>query len=99
MHRCVVNLVHLNRHNLLQLLYAALHLYGLCRFVSEAFYKVLYISYFLLLVLVSAQLLFVAFGTQFYVLVVLHLVVVHLTARYLYGAVCDVVDERSVVAN
>ena len=99
MHRCVVHFVHLNRHNLLQLLYAALHLNGLRRFVSETFYKVLYISYFLLLVLVSAQLLFVAFGTQFHVLVVLHLVVVHLSARYLYGAVSDVVDECAVVAH
>ena len=80
MHRCIVHFVHLDRHNLLQLLYAALHLNSLRRFVSEALYKVLYISYFLLLVLVSAQLLFVAFGTQFYVLVVLHFVVVHLSA-------------------
>ena len=44
-------------------------------------------------------LLFVAFGTQFYVLVVLHLVVVHLSARYLYGAVSYVVDECAVVAH
>ena len=98
-HGRVVHLVNLYGHDLLQLLYAALHLHGLRRLVAEALYEVLYVGYLLLLVLVCAELLLAALGAQAHVFVVLHAVVRHAAAAYLERAVGHVVDERPVVAH
>ena len=98
-HRGIVHLVHLNRHNLLQLLYAALHLHSLGWLIAEPLYEVLDVGYFLLLVLVGTQLLFVAFVAQLYVFVVFHTIVVHLSAGDLYGAVCHIINKSAVVAH
>ena len=99
MHRGIVHLVHLNRHNLLQLLYAALHLHSLGWLIAEPLNEVLDVGYFLLLVLVGAQLLLVAFVAQLYVLVVFHTIVVHLSAGDFYCAVCHIINKGAVVAH
>ena len=94
-----VHLVYLDGHNLLQLLYSALHLHSLCRLISETLYEVLDVGYFFLLILVSSDLLFASFVAEFDIFVVLHLIVVHSPAGYFDGAVGDVVDECAVVAD
>ena len=57
-----IHLVHLHRHDFLQLLDAALHLHGLGGFVTETLDKVLDVSNFFLLVLVGPELLFPTLG-------------------------------------
>ena len=98
-HGGVVDLVDLYRHNLGQLLYAALHLHGLCGLVTEALYELLHVCDFLLLVLVCPELLLAALLAQHHILVVLDLIINHLAAAYLQCAVGNVVDEGAVVAH
>ena len=98
-HGRIVNVVHLDGHDFLQLLHLLLHLYGLRRLIAEALYKRLHVGDFLLLVLVGAQLLFAALAAQRDVLVVLHAVVNDPAAGYLQRAVRDVIDKRPVVTH
>ena len=77
--RCV-NLVNLNRHNLLQLSNPLLHLHRLRSLIAETLNERLRVGNLLLLVLVGTNLLLPALCTQLHILVVLHLVVNHLAA-------------------
>ena len=99
MHLFVIHLIHLDRHNFLQLLDATLHLYGLGRFISESLYKVLNISDFLLLVLVSPQLLFTTFLAKYDILIVFHFVVLYPSAGNLQRTIGNIIDKRTVVAH
>ena len=99
MHLLVIHLIHLNRHDFLQLLDAALHLHSLGRFIPEALYKVLNISDLLLLVLVSPQLLFATFLTKDDILIVFYFVVLYPSAGNLQRTIGDIIDKRTVVAH
>ena len=99
MHLFVIHLIHLDRYNFLQLLDATLHLYRLSRFISESLYKVLNISDFLLLVLVSPQLLFTTFLAKYDILIVFHFVVLYPSAGNLQRTIGNIIDKRTVVAH
>ena len=98
-HGGVVNLVHLDGHNLRQLLHLLLNLHGLGGLIAEAFDEGLHVGYLFLLVLVSPELLLAPLLAQGDVFVVLHVVVDDPSARDFQGAVRHVVDERAVVAH
>ena len=68
MHCRIINFIYFNWYNLLKLFYATLYLHSLCWLVSESFNKILYVGYFFLLVFVGAELLLVAFDTQYFTL-------------------------------
>ena len=87
------------RNYLFQLLDAALHLHRFGGFIAETLDEVLDVGNLLLLIFVSPQLTFATLGTKFHVLVVLHAIVHHFSARDLQCAVRDVVYERAVVTN
>ena len=74
-HRRVVDLVDLDRHDLLQLLDFLLHLDSLRSLITETLDEVLHLCHFLLLILVGSQLLFTALLTKHDVFIVFHLVV------------------------
>ena len=98
-HGRVVYLVHLDGDYLLQLFHLLLHLHGLGGLIAETLDEGPHVGYFLLLVLVGAQLLFAALAAQHDVLVVLHLVVYDASAGYLQRAVGDIIDKCPVVAD
>ena len=75
-----INLVNLNRHNLLQLPNPLLHLHRLRSLIAETLNERLRVGNLLLLVLVGTNLLLPALGAQLHILVILHLVVNHLAA-------------------
>ena len=85
------------RNSLFQLLDATLHLHRFGGFVAETLDEVLDVGDFLLLIFVSPQLTFATLGTKFHILVVLHTIVHHFSARDLQCAIGDVVNERAVV--
>ena len=91
--------VHFEQLQLLQHLYAALHLQGLGVGSLEAFDELLRLGNELLLFVVGLLLLFAAFLAQFEVFGVVHLVVVDAAHRYLDGAGGDVVHELAVMAD
>ena len=99
MHLLVIHLVHLDRNDFLQLLDAALHLHSLGRLIAEPLYKVLDISYFLLLVLVGTQLLLTALGTQHNVLIIFHPVILYPAAGNLQRAVGYIINKGTVVTH
>ena len=80
MKRGIVFLINFYGHNLLQLLDAALHLYGFCSLIAEALYEVFGILYLFLLVFVSTKLLLPAFFTELHKFVVGHLIVIYASA-------------------
>ena len=98
-HSRIVHLVHLNRHNLLQLADALLHLYGFRSLITEPFNERLGIGNLLLLVLIRTELLLTTFFSEDKILVILHTVVLHVSTGYLQCTVCNVIDERTVVAH
>ena len=97
MHLLGIHLVHLDRNDFLQLLDAALHLYSLGWLIAESLDEVLDIGYFLLLVLVGAELLLAALGTKYHILIVFHLVILYPSAGNLQGAVGYIIDKGTVV--
>ena len=98
-HDLVVDIVDLHGDDLLQLPDLLLHLYGFCRLVAEALDEGLGVGNLLLLVLPGADLLLAALLAELHIFVVLDFVVLDMSARYLQGAVGDVVDERPVMAD
>ena len=98
-HSRIVHLVHFNRHNLLQLADALLHLYGFRSLITEPFNERLGIGNLLLLVLIRTELLLTTFFSEDKILVILHTIVLHVSTGYLQRTVRDVVDERTVVAH
>ena len=98
-HSRIVDLVHFDRHNLLQLLHLLLHLNGFRGFVAETLDEVLHLSHFLLLVLVGSQLLFATLLAQHDILVVLHLVVDNLSARYFQCSVRYIINKSTIMTN
>ena len=98
-HLLVVNLIHLDRHDFLELLDSALHLNRLGRLVAESLDEILDVGNFLLLVFVSTELLLAAFGTQHHILIVFHLIVFYPSASNFEGTVSYIVDESTVVAH
>ena len=97
MHLLGIHLIHLDRNDFLQLLDAALHLYSLGWLIAETLDEVLNIGYFLLLVLISTELLLTALGTKYHILVVFHLVILYPSAGNLQGAVGYIIDKGTVV--
>ena len=93
----VVDLIDLDGHYLLQLLYLLLHLYGFGGLIAEALNELAHLLNLLLLVLIGAQLLFTTLLAQHDILVVLHLVVHNLATGNLQRAIGDIVDEGTVV--
>ena len=89
--------VDFNRHNLFQLLDAALYLHSFGSLIAETFDKVFCIFYFFLLILVRTELLLATFLAQHHKLVVCNLVIVDMSAGNLNCAVSDIVDESTVV--
>ena len=77
-HHLVVHLIHLDGYDFLQLLDAALHLYGLGGLIAEPLYECLDVGDLFLLVLVGAELLLMTLFAQHEVLVVFHLVVLYM---------------------
>ena len=75
-----INLVNLNRYDLLQLSNPLLHLHRLRSLIAETLNERLRVGNLLLLVLVGTNLLLPALCTQLHILVILHLVVNHLSA-------------------
>ena len=98
-HSRIVHLVHFNRHNLLQLTDALLHLYSFRSLITETLNERLCIGNLLLLVLIRTELLLTTFFSEDKILVILHTVVLHVSAGYLQRTVCDVIDKRTVVAH
>ena len=98
-HSRIVHFIHLNRHNLLQLADALLHLYGFRSLITETFNERLCIGNLLLLVLIRTELLLTTFFSEDKILVILHTIVLHVSTGYLQRTVCDVVDERTIVAH
>ena len=98
-HGRIINLIHLDGHDLLQLLHLLLHLHGLRSLIAETLYKRLHISDFLLLVLVSPQLLFTTLTAQRDILVVLHAVVHYPAARDFQRTVRHIIDKGAVVTH
>ena len=82
-HTLVVHLVHLDRHYFLQLSNALLHLHRLSGLIAETLYEGFGVGYLLLLVFISPQLLFTSLGSQGYILIVFHLIVLYLPTGYL----------------
>ena len=99
MHLLVVHLVHFDGYDFLQLFDAALHLHSLGWLVAEPLYKILDVSDFLLLVLVSPQLLLTTFLTKHDVLVILHLIVLHPSASDFQRTVGHIIYKGTVVAD
>ena len=79
-HGRVVHLVHLDRHNLLQLLYSALHLNSLCGLITESLDEVAQVGNLLLLILVCPHLLLSPLLAQLHIFIVFHAIVNHLAA-------------------
>ena len=98
-HLLVIDLIHLDRHDFLQLFDTTLHLYRLGWLISESLYKVLDVSDFLLLVLVSPQLLLTSLLAEHEVLVILHLVVLHPAASDFEGTIGYIINKGTVVAH
>ena len=98
-HLLVVNLIHLDRHDFLELLDSALHLNRLGRLVAESLDEILDVGNFLLLVFVSTKLLLAAFGTQHNILIVFHLIIFYPSASNFEGTVSYIVDESTVVTH
>ena len=96
---CCVDVVHLYNLHTFERLHAALHLIGLGGLISELLDESLGLLDFLTLILVGSELLLPPLVAQDDILVVLHLVVVDMSARDFYGAVGHVVDKRTVVAD
>ena len=78
---------------------AALYLYRLGGFVTETFNEIFGILYLFLLIFVSAELLFAAFFTELYKLVVLYLIIIDTSTGNLNGTSGDVVQESTVMAD
>ena len=93
-----VDFIDFDGNDFLQLLDAALHLYGFGGFIAEAFDEALDVGNLFLLVFVGSDLAFPPLSAQLQVFVVTHLVVYDLAAGDLDGATGYVVDECSVVA-
>ena len=98
-HSRIVHFIHLNRYNLLQLANTLLHLYGFRSLITEPFNERLCIGNLLLLVLIRTELLLTAFLSEDKILVILHTIVLHVSTGYLQRTVCNVIDERTVVAH
>ena len=99
MERRIVHLVHLDRHNLFQLLYAALNLNRFCGLISETLYEILDVGNLFLLVFVSTKLLFAPFRTQFHKLIVSHAVINNSANGNFHCARGHIVQESAVVAH
>ena len=82
---------------LFKLLDTALHLNCLRWFISKALYKILYIFYFFLLILISTHLLFYSFFAQLLKLGIIHRIIIYLTARYFYCTIRHIIYKRTVV--
>ena len=95
----VIFLVYLDAFYLFQLFDAALHLHGFRGFIAEALDKGFGIFYLLLLILVGTELLFTTFLPQYDEFVILHFVVVNLSASDFNGACGDVIEKCTVVTH
>ena len=95
----VIDIIHLDGYNAVQLFDAFLHLYRLGGLVAETLDELLQVGNLLLLILVGPQLLLATFGAELYIFVVLHLIVPYAPARDLERAVGDIVDEGAVVGD
>ena len=99
MQRRVVDLVHLDGHDFLQLANLLLHLHGFRGLVAEAVDELARLLNLALLVLVGPQLLFAALFSEYDILVVFHPVVDDLSAGDFQRAIGDIIDESAVVAH
>ena len=99
MHCRIVDLVNLDRDNLLQLLDFLLYLYGFRGLIAEALYKLAHLRHFLLLVLVGTQLLLSALFAQRDVFVVFHLVVDNPATGNLQRPIAYIIDKCTVVTD
>ena len=97
MHRRIIHLVDLDGDDLFQLPDLLLHLNSLRGLIAETLDKVFHISHFLLLILVSPQLLFTSFPAKHNVLIILHLIVYNLTARDFQRTVRHIIDKGPVM--
>ena len=95
----VVFFVYFNAFYLFQLLDAALHLHGFRGFIAEAFDEGFGIFYLFLLILISTKLLFATFLPQYDEFIILHFVVVDLSASDFNGARGDIIEECTVVTH
>ena len=98
-HSRIVYLVDFYRHNLFQLLDAALHLHSLGWLIAESLYEVFDVGNLFLLILVSTNLLLSSLGSEHHILVVFHLIVNSLTTGNLDSAIANIIDESTVVAH
>ena len=76
-----------------------MYLYGFGSFVSETLDEIFGLLYHLLLVLVSAHLLLMAFFAQLHEPAVVDIIIVYAPERDLNSPVADIIDERTVVAD
>ena len=89
--------IHLQSLEFLQLFDAALYLYGFGGFIAESLDEILGVLNHLLLVLVGADLLLVAFFPEFHKTAVIDVIIVDAAEGYFYRAWAGVVYERAVV--
>ena len=94
-----VHLVNLDGYHLFQLFHLLLHLHGFGGLIAETFDELPHVGHLLLLVLVGPELLLTTLLAQLDVFVVLDLIIYNVSAGNLQGAVGDVVDEGTVVAD
>ena len=95
----VVFLVYLDAFYLFQLFDAALHLHGFRGFIAEALDKGFRIFYLFLLILIGTELLFTTFLPQYDKFVILHFVVVNLSASNFNGTCGDIIEKCTVVTH
>ncbi len=95
--RALVEVVDLYAFDLFELLDTALDLDGLCGLVAEALDELFGVGDHFLLIAVGVHLLFETFLSEDEIFGVVGFVVVYFAEYYLDGAVCDIVEESTVV--
>ena len=98
-HGTAVNLINLNRYDLLQLLDLLLYLHSFRGLVTETLNESLHLGNLLLLVLVGTYLLLPAFLPELHIFVVLHLIVDDLPAGDLQRTVRYIIYKGTVVTD
>ena len=93
----IIHLINFYALYLFKLFNTALHLNCFRWLISKALYKILYVFYFFLLILISAHLLFHSFFAQFLELGVIYRIIIYLAARYFYCTIRYIINKSTVV--